>query len=1181
MGDVDPAAAAVAVATDLQRLAQASTRRGDARAQARLSCLLDDPSGKCFTTALTDQLARSGDPRRVADQVVHLIDRHGPPGYLGWLDRLQLRAFARLGRAAPGLLVPRMLARVRREADGIVVAAEPRRLERTLKRRRAEGIRVNLNQLGEAIVGEEEAEARLQRTLAAVARPDVECVSVKISSIASQLELLAWEDVLSVLAERLRRLYREAMRAPCVRPDGRSVPKLVTLDMEEHRDLELTVDLFRRVLDEAEFRSCRAGIVLQAYLPDAHPVQRDLVAWARERVERGGAAIRIRLVKGANLAMERCEAALRGWPQAPYDSKVLADANFKRMLLFGARPENARAAHVGIASHNVFDVALGLVVGALAGTRQHVGYEMLAGTAEPLRRALDAVTEGVLVYTPAVLREEFQSAIAYLIRRLDENTGPENFLRVSFGLRPGSPAWGQEERRFRAAWALRDAAPSGPRRTQDRRDPPGRPAPNAAFENEPDTDFSLAHNRTWVHAAAESWRTRGCTDVPCQVDGAEIDAAGGGWMDGVDPSLPGRRLYRAALADADLVDRAVAVAERAHRDWSRRGIADRSRILAEVAQRIRGARGDLVGSMMADGGKSIREADAEVSEAVDFAEYYRRSLDAFATQRDVSLSPRGVVLVTPPWNFPVAIPAGGVLAALISGNAVILKPAPETVLAAWVLARLFWDAGVPRRVFQFVPTADEPAGSRLVADPRVASVVLTGATETARRFLQLRGGRQLVAETGGKNAIVVSALADRDLAILHAVRSAFAHAGQKCSAASLLVCEAEVYDDPAFRQRLADAAGSLHVGPAWDPRSVVTPLIRPPHGALRRALTSLEPGESWLLEPRADARNPRLWSPGIKLGVRENGFTHRTELFGPLLAVMRADDLDHGIRIANGTPYGLTGALHSLDEREQRCYREAIEVGNVYVNRGTTGAIVRRQPFGGSKLSVFGPGAKAGGPNYALQLLRVRQSGWPAPGLDPAPAVAAILADLERPLPTEEERTALRRAAGSYGEAWREHFAVDRDPSRLLGQDNLFGYRAVRGMLLRLGRGASALAASSALAAARTCGITLAISLEESDGEARRYLEKLGDWPHVFESEDALVDRLESEGVRRLRGLGSLGDGLCVAASALGVHCETSPVLANGRIELLRYLREHTQSIDYHRHGNLGLREREPRAPVL
>jgi RHH-type proline utilization regulon transcriptional repressor/proline dehydrogenase/delta 1-pyrroline-5-carboxylate dehydrogenase len=539
------------------------------------------------------------------------------------------------------------------------------------------------------------------------------------------------------------------------------------------------------------------------------------------------------------------------------------------------------------------------------------------------------------------------------------------------------------------------------------------------------------------------------------------------------------------------------------------------------------------------------------------------------------------VLVTPPWNFPIAIPAGGVLAALMAGNAVILKPAPETVLAAWVLAGLLWDAGVPRQVFQFLPTADEPVGSRLVADPRVASVVLTGATETARRFLRARGGRQLVAETGGKNAMIVSALADRDLAILHAVRSAFGHAGQKCSAASLLVCEAEVYDDPAFRRRLADAARSLHVGSAWDPRSVVTPLIRPPDGALRRALASLEPDESWLLEPRADAQNPRLWSPGIKLGVREGGFTHRSELFGPLLAVMRADDVDHAIRIANGTGYGLTGSLHSLDEREQHRYRETIEVGNVYVNRGTTGAIVRRQPFGGRKLSVFGPGAKAGGPNYVLQLSRVRQCGWPAPGPAPHAAVAEVLADLERPLAAAEERTVLRRAAGSYSEAWREHFAVDRDPSRLLGQDNLFGYRPVAGMLLRLGPGAGALAASSALAAARTCGMTLAISLAESDGEALGYLAKLGAWPHVVESEDALVARLESDGVGRLRCLGDLGDGLRAAATAAGVHCETSPVLANGRVELLRYLREQAQSIDYHRHGNLGTREAEPRASVL
>jgi RHH-type proline utilization regulon transcriptional repressor/proline dehydrogenase/delta 1-pyrroline-5-carboxylate dehydrogenase len=1005
-------------------------------------------------------------------------------------------------------------------------------------------------------------------------------VSVKVSSIASQLELLAWDDVLAVLSERLRRLYRAAMQAPLRRPDGRRVAKLVCLDMEEHRDLHLTVELFRSVLDEPEFARCSAGIVLQAYLPDAHPVQRDLVAWARERVDRGGAPIRIRLVKGANLAMERCEAAERGWPQAPYATKTEVDASYKRMLLWGCRRENTRVARLGVASHNVFDIAFALVARSLAGSEDEVDFEMLAGMAEPLRRALQLVAGDVMAYSPVVLRHEFQSAIAYLIRRLDENTAPENFLRVSFGLRPGSDAWRVEERRFRTACARRDDVDTGSRRSQDRRTPPLRPAPGAPFANEPDTDFSLAHNREWVGAAAERWRTCAMQDVPCQVAGEEVFDAPGGWSEGRDPSLPGRRLVRTALADAALVERAVTAAVRAAEAWGGRSVDDRSGVLAQIAERLRAARGELIGVMMADAGKAIREADAEVSEAVDFAEYYRRSLDEFMEHDDVDLSPRGVVVVTPPWNFPVAIPTGGVLAALMAGNAVILKPAPETTLTAWVLSRLFWEAGVPRDVLQFLPCPDEPVGSRLVSDARVAAVVLTGSSETARHFLRLRPGRALFAETGGKNAFVVTDLADRDLAIHCAVHSAFGHAGQKCSAASLLVCESRVYDDTAFRERLADAARSLHVGSAWDPRSVVTPLIRPPEGPLRRALTTLEPGEAWLLEPHVDPANPNLWSPGIKLGVQEGGATHRTELFGPVLAVMRADDLDHAVRIANGTPYGLTGALHSLDDREQQRWVEAIDVGNAYVNRGTTGAIVRRQPFGGCKASSFGPGAKAGGPNYVVQLMRVRQRNQPDASTAPCDAVRELLPALERLLASEAERSALRRAAASYAKAWRDHFSVVHDPSRLLGQDNLFRYRPVPGMVLRLERGARALDVSSALVAARTCGTEIRISVGDVGADGRDGLAALGAWPLIVESEEALAARLETDGIGRIRSLGHPGARLRDAAAAAAIHCEDAPVLANGRVELLRYLREQSVSVEYHRHGNLGDREDEDRTPV-
>ena len=225
--------------------------------------------------------------------------------------------------------------------------------------------------------------------------------------------------------------------------------------------------------------------------------------------------------------------------------------------------------------------------------------------------------------------------------------------------------------------------------------------------------------------------------------------------------------------------------------------------------------------------------------------------------------------------------------------------------------------------------------------------------------------------------MIITALADRDLAIKDLIHSAFGHSGQKCSATSLAILEAEVYDDPHFRKHLRVAVESLHLGPTWDLATKINPLIHEPKGVLKRALTTLEPGESWLLEPKQDPANPALWSPGIKLDVRPGSFTHRTELFGPVLGLMRADSLDHAIQLANDVPYGLTTGLQSLDDREQTYWLERIQAGNLYINRGTTGAIVRRQPFGGIKASSFGNGSKAGGPNYLCEFMRASQKGLP------------------------------------------------------------------------------------------------------------------------------------------------------------------------------------------------------------
>jgi RHH-type proline utilization regulon transcriptional repressor/proline dehydrogenase/delta 1-pyrroline-5-carboxylate dehydrogenase len=328
----------------------------------------------------------------------------------------------------------------------------------------------------------------------------------------------------------------------------------------------------------------------------------------------------------------------------------------------------------------------------------------------------------------------------------------------------------------------------------------------------------------------------------------------------------------------------------------------------------------------------------------------------------------------PPWNFPIAIPCGGVAAALAAGNAVILKPASDAVLVAWELCQCFWRAGVSQRVLQFAPCPGSGAGTRLVTHPDVDAVVLTGGTATALRMLKAKPSLRLFAETGGKNATIVTALSDRELAIKHVVHSAFGHSGQKCSATSLLLLEAEVYDDPAFKRTLCDAVESLHVGSAWELHTRINPLIRPPTGDLENALKTLEPGESWGVRPRQVRDNPNLWSPGVKYGVQPGSYTHRTEFFGPVLGVMRFERLDEAIAIVNRPGYGLTSGLHSLDEREHTQWKSGIRAGNLYVNRGTTGAVVLRQPFGGLGKSCFGPGLKAGGPNYVAQLMKFDES---------------------------------------------------------------------------------------------------------------------------------------------------------------------------------------------------------------
>ncbi|HEX2782000.1 MAG TPA: bifunctional proline dehydrogenase/L-glutamate gamma-semialdehyde dehydrogenase [Ilumatobacteraceae bacterium] len=1078
MSEAELVQEAIALADKVLREALAGSTRREQRQLHRLGRLVADPGARELVQRLTDDVIRIGSDRRAGQRFADVVGHHQLPPSLTIVDRLLLRAGARLARPMPRLVMPLVRRRILGETKGVVLPAEDPEFAAHAALRRGEGIGLLVNPLGESILGDGEAKRRVQQVLDKLCRLDVDAVSIKVSALVANLDVLDFDRSIERICEALREIYRAALLKE---PRG-----FVNLDMEEYRDLQLTVVAFTKVLDEPEFHHLEAGIVLQAYLPDSHAVLEQLGEWACARRRAGGAGIKVRIVKGANLAMESVEAELHDWAAAPYPTKAEVDASFKMMLDSTLRPEWNDAVRIGVASHNLFDVAWALVLrDGLPIEQQHrLELEMLEGMAPAQTRAVRRRAGSLMLYAPVVQRDQIDASIAYLSRRLDENTAPENFLRALFTIRPGSEEFAIQADRFRQAVADRHSVSTQRRRHSV-------PRVTAGFTNEPDSDPTDPAVRERLHAAVRS--------VFAPTQPPIVDT-----IDGIDA----------------IVVRARAVSRR----WAELDITRRREIMAAVAAVFRDERFDTIQIMAAEAAKVAHEGDPEVSEAIDFAEYYGTvGLDVIERQRaeGAQLHPRGVVVVASPWNFPYAIPSGGVLAALAAGNVVILKPPPEARCTALHIVAQLHRGGVPDDVVQFAACPDNEVGQRLISHPDVDSVILTGSYETAAMFRSWKPSMHLLAETSGKNAIVITQAADLDLAIRDLVRSAFGHAGQKCSAASLAIVEAPLYDDKSFMERLADATRSLVVGPPSDPGSVVGPLIGEPSSKLQRGLTQLDNGEQWLVEPRDLGDD--LWSPGVRVGVRPGSWFHVTECFGPVLGVMRADDLDQAIELQNATPYGLTGGIHSLDEMEVEHWLEGVRVGNAYVNRGITGAIVQRQPFGGWKRSSVGCGPKAGGPDYVAEQVTSSSS--------------TIDCDV---------------AERSYRHAWSECFSRSHDPTGLVSEHNELRYRRLDGVLVRVGADTPEGALQAACRAAEMCGTPVIVS------------------DAATETESALVARLEGLHIERLRLLTEAADELRSGCCGRGIEIDCEPVSASGRRELRRWLREQAISRTAHRHGRVA-----------
>ena len=886
---------------------------------------------------------------------------------------------------APALVASPVKANVTAMARQFVAGETPHELITQLRKNARSGIATTIDLLGETVVSEREADAFLQRnheildTVSAALRQETApCLSdlgsngalprlnlsLKISALAPQIHPADPESAQVMLRHRLGPILQRASE----------VGAFINFDMESYELKDLTLALFKSILEEPEFREKPSvGIALQAYLRDSERDLRELIAWARSRQR----AITVRLVKGAYWDYETILAQQRNWPVPVWSRKAETDANFEKLSLLLLEESDLIAP--AFATHNVRSCAYALAQAERLNVDPRAfEFQALFGMADDLKHTL---VERKLRVREYCAIGELLPGMAYLVRRLLENTSNEGFIRQkSLGeasedqlLANPVSLLGTENPNVEIGNAAAEHETISTRRKRH-------------FSNAPNTDFSRVKNRELQRKALSRAASSHGKKWPLVIGGKK--SFGAELIASINPARPTQIIghwSRATIADADA---ALAAARAAFPRWRSTPVDERAAILERAADRMEARRFELNALEILEAGKPWLEADADVSEAIDFCRFYAaemRKLDRpEITQRVPGercvqrWTPRGVGIVISPWNFPLAILCGMTAAPVVAGNTVIMKPAEQTSILAAALMDIFHEAGVPDGVINLLTGYGEDVGAHLVAHSHVDFVAFTGSRavglkiwETAGRTLPGQMNlKKVVCEMGVKNALIIDSDADQDEAIPATLYSAFGFSGQKCSALSRLIVLEDIHDE--FVDRLIAAAASIPIGDPTKPGTVVGPVIDA--DAQKNILRFIEQGKgeakfAWqaTLAPELATSGGFYIPPTIFTAVKPDAVIAREEIFGPVLAVMKAADLDEAFALANASEYALTGGLFSRSPRAlERAEREFL-VGNLYLNRGITGAIVERHPFGGFKMS--GSGTKAGGKGYLENFL--------------------------------------------------------------------------------------------------------------------------------------------------------------------------------------------------------------------
>ncbi|EAI1980721.1 aldehyde dehydrogenase family protein [Campylobacter upsaliensis] len=1159
----------IALAEELQSKIEQNLSASERQFHAKMQKLLNNPKNKVMLIELLDRSFRCKDKKASFELIEHTLNKFGIADFFSAFEKFLLFSFLNFGKLSPNLSVPFFISHLRNDTKAMVLDADENFLAPHItKRKNEQNITLNVNLIGEEVLGEAESKYRMQKYEEALKSSYITYISIKITTIFSQINIIDFDYSKDEVVKRLDKLYALALEEQ----NRQGVSKFINLDMEEFRDLELTVAAFMESVGKFDIK---AGIVLQAYIPDSYEYLKKLLAFSKERVLKGMQPIKIRFVKGANMESEETIASQRGWELPTFERKIDTDSNYNKMLDLVLEDENYKYINVGIASHNIFEIAYAYTRIKEAGASESFTFEMLEGMSLQCSYELSKMHD-LILYAPVCDEAHFNNAIAYLVRRLDENTSEDNFMRYFFNLKVGSKEWEEQKSLFLNALEGIKTLDNTTHRKQNRTKIQDTPSSyiTKTFTNESDTDFILSQNRLWAQNIKAKYENLQNYDVCPVALGLDFTKENLQSLE-VKDKIQNRTIGTAYLAGENELKAALEVAKNSN--FTQKSSDEIYSILAKVAELMRERRGDLIGIAALETGKTFLEIDPEVSEAIDFVEFYPHSLETLKKQNpNTAFKPKGIGVTIAPWNFPVGISVGTIAAPLAAGNVVLYKPSSLSMLTGYKLCECFWDAGIPKDALIFLPAKGSDISKYILSDEAVKFSILTGGEDTAYAMLEANPTLLLSAETGGKNATIVSKFADRDSAVKNIIHSAFSNSGQKCSATSLLVLEDEVYKDEEFKKALVDAAASLAVGSPFAFKNKLGALCDKPSEKLTKAINELEAGEEWVLKPQFINDNAHLMTPGIKYGVKKGAFTHMNELFAPLLSVMRAKDLKEAIELVNATGYGLTAGFESLDEREWEYFHTHIEAGNIYINKPTTGAIVLRQPFGGVKKSAIGFGRKVGIYNYITQFMDIEAKA--DTNLLDSPLASA----LERLNKASDESTQATLAnaalmARSYSYHHKHEFSVARDYVNIRGEDNLFSYTRIKNLAFRVCDEDSLQDILGVIIGCHTLGLSPLVSYDSTQSSIITELKKIckavdlgADF--VEENEEQFITKISKFERIRYHAKADKNSPLYQAAAKEAKIIIRDKPLLNGRFELLFYHNEKALSVSYHRYGNLGIR---------